>query len=290
MYPTKLSKAVLAGALLFGALSMGAVHATAQEAPATEEPAQEVEFRYAGEELYYSIRLNGVEAIRAAARVGDVRYKEGHPYVAVSGTAQSAGIFHNIYPVNNRADTFFNPVSLRPLRSEKFFDESGKVRSYHVDFTHSTYRAKVLKTRDEQPRRRFTKPIPGTTHDMATWFFELRKHPDLKVGDEMAYFIYDGWKLYRLRARVVKKEDVYSPIGWFKSYRIDFTREALNTKRTKGAGPILSVSKPEEPSGSLWVSRDENLIPVKVSVNTQWGVGEALLIKYKLPSMYRKED
>lgn len=255
--------------------------------PVLAEPPQAT-FRWAEEELYYSVRLNGVEAVRAGVRAGDVRYKDGHPYVAVSGTAQSTGIFDSIYPVNDRAHTFLNPHTLRPLRSEKFFDEAGNVRSYHVDFIHSTYRAKVKKERKEKRTRNFTKPIPGTTNDMITWFYELRNKKDLRIGERLSYYVYDGWRLYKLEARVMKKEDVYTPTGWFKTYKIDFTRTSLRTRRNKGASPIITVSKPAEPSGSLWVSRDENLIPVKVAVHTQWGVGEAVLIKYKLPK--RAED
>lgn len=256
------------------------VAAAAAMATETAEPQM---FQWANEELYYSVRLNGVEAVRAAVRAGDIRYKDGIPYVAVSGTAQSTGIFHTIYPVNDRAHTFVNPETLRPLRSEKFFDENGKVRSYHVDFVHSTYSARVEKKRPDQRDRKFHKAIPGTTNDMVTWFYELRNKKDLTVGDRMTYYIYDGWKLYRLTAVVTKKEDVYTPLGWFKTYKVDFDRETLRTRKNKGQSPIITVSKPPQKSGSLWVSRDENLIPVKVAVSSEYGVGEAILIKYKLP-------
>ena len=182
-------------------------------------------------------------------------------------------IFHSFYPVNDRADTYMNPVTLRPLRSEKFFDEAGSERSYHVDYVHSTYHAKVLRTRHGKTRCKYNKPIPGTTHDMVTWFMELRNRGEMEIGDRMSYFIYDGWRLYRLHATVAKREDVYTPIGWFKTYRIDFTRESLKTKRAKGSSPILTVSKPAEPSGSLWVSRDENFIPIKVAIINNAALG-----------------
>ena len=50
---------------------------------------------------------------------------------------------------------------------------------------------------------------------------------------------------------------------------------------------MLQVRTPAKPTGSLWVSRDENLIPIKVTVNTKWGTGESVLIKYKLPTAQR---
>lgn len=275
--------------LAFVALAVSSSPSHAEELATTPVPHAEqaspapVAFRWAAEELYYSVRLNGVEAVRAGVRTGDVRYKDGHPYVAVAGTAQSTGIFHTIYPVNDRAHTYVNPVTLRPIRSEKFFDENGSVRSYHVDFVHSTYQAKVRRERENQRTRKYNKPIPGTTNDMITWFYELRNRDQLTVGERFSYYIYDGWRLYKLEAHVVKKEDIYTPIGWFKTYKLDFTRSSLRTRHQKGESPIITVAQPAEPSGSLWISRDENLIPVKVAVSTEWGVGEAVLIKYKLP-------
>lgn len=254
----------------------------AVDAPPEVAPAP-LTFQWAGEELYYSVRLNGVEAVRAGVRAGDVRYKDGHPYVAVSGTAQSTGIFDSIYPVNDRAHTYLNPRTLRPMRSEKFFDEAGNVRSYHVDYVHSTYQAKVRKERQESKTQKFSKAIPGTTNDMITWFYELRNKQDLRVGERLSYYVYDGWRLYKLEAHVVKEEDVYTPIGWFKTYKVDFSRTTLRSQRNRGDTPIISVAKPATPSGSLWLSRDTNLIPVKLAVVTEWGIGEAVLIKYKLP-------
>jgi hypothetical protein len=275
-------------ALVMSTLMLLSTASFAQQAPtepATVGPEPEpATFRWAGEELYFSVRLNGVEAIRTGVRAGDVRYKDGHPYVAVSGTAQSTGIFDNIYPVNDRAHTSLNPTTLRPLRSEKFFEEAGSHRSYHVDWVHSTYQAKVRKEKKAKRTRKFTKAIPGTTNDMISWFYELRQKQDLRIGEQLSYYVYDGWRLYKLEATVVKTEDVYTPLGWFKAYKIDFTRTSLRSRRNKGASPIISVAKPATPSGSLWVSRDENLIPIKVQVATEWGVGEAVLIKYKLPS------
>ena len=134
--------------------------------------------------------MNDVEAVRAGVRVGDVRYKKGRPYVPVNGTAHSVGIFNSIYPLKDSANSYVSPFSLRPLRSEKFFDEKGKKKNYKVDYVHSTYRARVQKERvleEETKTRKFSTGIPGTTHDMLSWFFELRnrKEPGGRRDDDL---------------------------------------------------------------------------------------------------------
>ena len=246
-------------------------------------------FKWFGEELYYSVKVNGVEAVRSAVKVGDLRYKGDKPYVPIVASAQSVGFFHALYPMRDSANTFVSPLTLKPLRSEKRFHENGKKRTYAVDFAHSKYRAKVNKVKfateegKKDIKRRFKRAIPGATHDMLTWFFDVRKSGKMKIGDTFEYYIYDGWKLSRIEGKVVGKEDYYTPIGWFKTFRIDFTREVLRSKGKRGKPPVLKVSKKAQPTGSVFVSRDENLIPVAVRINTKWGSAETVLMKYKLP-------
>jgi len=240
-------------------------------------------FRFANEEFYYSIRLNNVEAIRVGVRAGDVRFKDGKPYIPISGTAQSTGFFHSFYPINDRAHTFMNPMTYKPLRSEKYFDEKGDIRIYKVDFTHSTYHARVERERNDT-QRRFNMAIPGTTHDMITWIYELRTREDFALNREMTFYVYDGWKLSAIRGKVVAKEDVHTPMGWFKAWRVDFERDVLNSRGQRNGEPILQVRDAGATTASFWVSRDENRLPIKVAISTPLGSAEAVLIKLKLAS------
>jgi hypothetical protein len=242
-------------------------------------------FRWPGEEFYYSVRLNGAEAMRASLRAGDLRRSNNRPYVPISAVAQSVGFFQGIYPIDDRANTFVDPESFRPLRSEKLFQERGKTRGYKVDYIHSTYRAKVEKQKEKRTFR-FNYSIPGTTHDMISWMYDLRSRESLKVGDTFTYYIYDGWKLSRVSMEVLAKEDVYTPMGWFKSWKISFGREVLKSHKKKDDDgkpitPLLRVKTPDKHSGYLYLSRDENRLPIKVSLGTKFGTSEALLIRYK---------
>lgn len=242
-------------------------------------------FRWPGEEFYFSIRLNGAEAMRASLRAGDLRRRNNRAYIPISAVAQSVGFFQGIYPIHDRANTFVDPADFRPLRSEKLFEERGETRTYKVDYAHSTYRAKVEKMKEKRTFR-FNYSIPGTTHDMISWMYDLRSRESLKVGDAFTYYIYDGWKLSRVEMKVVGKEDVYTPMGWFKGWKISFAREVLKSHRQKGDNgkpikPLLRVKTPDKHAGHLFLSRDENRLPIKVSIDTKFGTSEALLIKYK---------
>ncbi len=253
--------------------------------PANRLHPQARSFKWAGEELYYSVRLNGAEALRAILRAGKLRKGNNRSYVPISAKARSVGFFANIYPLDDRANTFLDPNNYEPLRSEKSFHERGKSRQYKVDYIHSTYRAKVEKTKKTRTFH-FNYSIPGTTHDMISWMYDLRDHRHLKVGQAFTYYIYDGWKLSQVDMKVVGKEDVYTPMGWFKAWKLSFVRKIMRSRRRhnkhgKPIQPILRVKVPHKHAGHLWLSRDENHLPIKVAIDTKFGTSEAVLVKYK---------
>ena len=267
--------------------------ATPQAKPADKLAQAEAAFPWQNEELFYKIKVNGSEAVHAVVRVGEVRQVKDQPYVAIAAKAKSVGLFHTIYPMDDKANTFVDPTHYHPLRSEKVFREAGKGRTYKVDYLHPLFKAKIHKTyhkgrdREEESQRRYTRPIPGSTHDVFSWFFELRAEPKLEVGDELSYYVYDGWKLSRVDLKVKGTERVLTPMGWFNATRMDFTREILRAryhKTKKGEGPTepeLKVRVPAKPTGSLWLSTDKRRLPVKIEMGSKYGTGEVVLSRYK---------
>jgi hypothetical protein len=241
-------------------------------------------FRWPNEEFYFSVRFNGIEAMRAILRSGSIQYAGDRAYIPLSAYAKSVGFFQNIYPLHDRANTFIDPADYLPLRSEKHFEERGKTRIYKVDFLHDAFRAKVFKSRKTRSSR-YNHAIPGQTHDMLSWLYDLRAREELKVGDEFAYYVYDGWKFSRVDMKVEAKEDVYTPMGWFKAWKISFIRQVMTAKRQRNdkkqpLPPELVMKTPNDHTGHVWLSRDENRLPIKVAIDSQFGTGVAVLIKY----------
>jgi len=242
-------------------------------------------FPWTGEQLYYSLRVNGAEALRGAIRVGDLRRKGENPYVPVGLSVHSFGFFDDIYPVDDGGDTYLDPVSMHPYRSEKRFRESGNVRSYVVEYDRDQFTARVEKSRPDRERT-FENAIPRTTHDMITWIYHLRRRP-IERGATYQYFIYDGWKLSDVRLEVVGKKEILTPAGWFKAWKLRFVRKIVKSKRHEQAGrrtaPVLHLVDPSDHEGFLWLSRDENHLPIRITIPTKFGSGEAVLMEYDRP-------
>ena len=258
--------------------------ATAPSLTAQDRPDQAT-FPWENEQFFYSLRVNSAEAMRAAIKVGERRRNGEQTYVPIGLNVRSLGFFDNVYPVDDRADTYLDPTSMKPYRSEKYFREAGKSRTYIVDFAHDNFRARVKKRKPKRSQK-FNTAIPSSTHDMVTWLYDLRSR-ELASGDKFRYFIYDGWKLSHVYMKVVGKEEIYTPAGWFKAWKFRFVRKVLLSKHNKQGGqrqsPILRMKNPREHHGYFWLSRDENHLPLRVTIPTSFGYGEAILIKYNRP-------
>jgi len=254
----------------------------AETVPVREEPKG---FEWPDESFIYSGRINGAEAMRAALRTGELRYNGETPYVPVGLTARSVGFFDDLYPVDDRANTFMDPTTLFPHRSEKFFHENGKRRTYDVRYLREKYRAKVDRQKPGQ-RAELNTPIPAGTHDMLSWLYDLRRQ-SIQKGATFDYYVYDGWKITHLELRVVGEEALYTPAGWFQSWKLAYDRHIVKTSlRTKSdadsTGNPVTVSRKTtaEHSGHLWLSRDENHLPLRLTIGTSYGLGEVILLKY----------
>lgn len=245
---------------------------------------QESGFPWLGEELYYSVRVNDSEALRAGVRIGEVENRGGRAYIPISAMAQSQGFFDAIYPVDDRINLYLDPVTTRPLRSEMRLDENDRFRTYDVDYHLDDYLAKVERYRNRNESS-FQEDIPGNTHNMMSWLYQLRQTDDISLGDEFSYYIYDGWLLSRLDLEVVERQDLLTPMGWFKTWELEFERQIMRSRSTNDDGadpspPDVNVRDEARHTGSVWLSRDENLLPVRFTVDSTFGSGEVVIIRY----------
>ncbi len=279
------SAAFFAVALLLTTVGAPTAHADVDKPSDSNSEESSTIFPWAGEELYYSVRINNSEAIRAGIRTGEVRSRGGRHYVPVNGMARSRGFFNAVYPIDDHANTYFDPATSFPLRSEKTFEENNRLRRYDVDYEHGSFIAQVERVRGDRESR-FQAPIPAETHDMVTWLYDLRQVGDIAIGDEFSYYIYDGWLLSRVDLKVTDREDLLTPMGWFKTWKLDFARQIMNAERRSKADnpspkpPNVNIREKRRHTGSLWLSRDVNYLPVRVTIDTMLGPGEAVIIGY----------
>ncbi|TVQ99002.1 MAG: DUF3108 domain-containing protein [Deltaproteobacteria bacterium] len=241
-----------------------------------EEPSWADRFRWAGEELHFTVEILGGEAARAALSIGPpIEHERWGRTVPIQGIAGSLGFFDRIYPMENDGMTFLDPETGLPFFAEKSIRERGNVRSYAVTYARHVFRADVRRVRDGRADS-FRRFVPSDLHDGFSWIYDMRSR-DLSVGHEFVYYIYDGWRLSRLTFRILSHEWIDSPIGSRHAAYFQVRRDVLDSsplvpwaERTAVLPPVLHPTS-SYVLGYGWLSLDEDRIPIGVQLDSPLG-------------------
>lgn len=242
---------------------------------ATETAAQR--FAWSGEQLFYAIEFLGNKAIKAGLSVGaPTEVEKFGTVIPIQGLAASVGLLGAVYPIRDSALTYLDPVTGLPVWSEKVLAENNVERSYRVDYDGARHRASVLRNRDGESRQ-FKRAVPSDIHDAFSWFMDLRSQ-DLSVGERYTYFVFDGWKLSRLTAVVVRNGTSYCALGELPSAEVELTREVLAsepmlpyTVRGVNLPPVYLEEEPIKKVGRAWFGLDSRRLPIAIEVVTSLG-------------------
>lgn len=194
-------------------------------------------------------------------------------YVPAAMTAGSLGVAEQIHSFQIRLDSFTNG-SGHPLEGRTFIVEEGLKRQFKTRFEEdgSAKVTKKFRKKTSVRRVRFERP----THDLLSWAFELRDEK-LQPGNTFNYYVWDGWKLVRLRATVKKAERIWTPEGTRDAWRVKLERTRLHHGGEKAYQPKADTER----IGVIWYSRDEERIPVAMDFDAPVGVAKIRLRREK---------
>lgn len=246
-------------------------------------------FDSAGHEFYYSIRILGAEAGRAAFTIGGPVEIDGiGAVVPLQGMAVSVGFFAAVYPFENTALTYVNPENGLPFFSSKTIDESDALRRYEVTYNQEDFSSTVVRTRDER-QSEFVRLGPSDLHDALSWIIDLRTR-DFSTGSRYVYHVYDGWKLSRLTLEVVGQRRLYTDVGPYDAAEFRIWREVMTATRplpwaddTSDLPPVYMVTDGPTDVGLGWFSNDDLRLPLAISITAPIGSLEMRLDRMVVP-------
>jgi len=246
-------------------------------------------FRWYNESFTYSIDILGQTAARAALSSGYPTLIDDHGVVIpIEALATSTGAFHMFYPLRDTALTYVSPATGLPVWTDKVLDERNEVRQYTVAFDRDAFRANVTRVRDGRTQE-FFRFGPSDLHDALSWIFDLRSR-DLSIGQSYVYFIYDGWKMSRLTARVTGETAVYTGMGMLDVVELRFTREVLSSQVALPYAnslvtlpPVYHVSEGPINLGVGWFTADARRLPVGVAIDTPLGAMRLVIQSHTPP-------
>ena len=220
-----------------------------------------------GEWFRFRMRYGFLNASYATATVRETTFKDQAVY-HVAATGKTTGFARWFFKVDDYFDSYFEKDIVRPIRFVRNISEGNYKRHVEIDFDHNTQSGimndLLRKTKTEID---FTPNL----QDLVSTFYFLRNHFDLEgiqVGETASlHMIYDK-KPFAFRFRFLGYENVKTKFGVVPCVKFrPYVEEGRIFKKESGL--------------SLWVSNDNNRIPIKVVAELSVGSLNVDLVGFK---------
>lgn len=259
-------------ALLLPLLASALLITPSAHAQASDEPNTSGGLPEQSEQLAYEVRFRG-------ARVASIRHHLGcttKNHRAAAMIATSHGMAEDIHSFHIRLDSFFTPDSVTPMQGRTKITEEGKTRAYKSTFTSTPavkVEAKIFDTQKRQQRYN----LPDEGHDLLSWMLHLRAaNTRWEKGQTQSYYIWDGWKLVQLEAKIAGQQILETPHGKYKTWAVDVKRTRM--KYDKTANTFKSSAEPDK-LGTLWFTTGADHILVGMDFDSRIGMANIRLTR-----------
>ncbi len=185
----------------------------------------------------------------------------------ILGKGRSTGIISLFFSVKDDYQTFMYKESLLPYRFIRKIDEGGYTKDEEILFNHDKNEATVKNYKHNTVNKH---PIGDNIQDLLSSLYFLRNQnlTNLKVGDEIELKMFIDQEVANFKLLFLGKETVKTKFGKVKSLKF---RPMVQTGR---------VFKKQE-SLTIWISDDENKIPLLIKADLAVGSLRADLDQFK---------
>ena len=220
-----------------------------------------------GEWFQFRMRYGFLNASYATATVRETTFKDQAVY-HVAATGKTTGFARWFFKVDDYFDSYFEKDIVRPIRFVRNISEGNYKRHVEIDFDHNTQSGIM---HDLLRKTKTEIDFALNLQDLVSTFYFLRNHFDLEgiqVGETASlHMIYDK-KPFAFRFRFLGYENVKTKFGVVPCVKFrPYVEEGRIFKKESGL--------------SLWVSNDNNRIPIKVVAELSVGSLDVDLVGFK---------
>jgi len=213
------------------------------------------------EKLIYEVSWSG---ITAGTAVQEVTSKDGELHIVY--TVRSSGWLDTIFPIDDKTES----VLSRGSGAEQFGTPRLFREKINEGKTHTLKEAQFdpaglkVETKDFLKHTEKSDPLSAKTFDTLSCIYFIRASL-LEPGKPLHLDIFDLKRVWNTEVRVVKREELRTPRGKFKTVVV------RPTLRSEGV-------KPRTDYMTVWLTDDERRIPVKMIIKLKVGEFEAILV------------
>lgn len=229
--------------------------------------AQKPEAYGVGEWLKFRIHYGLVNAGYATLELKDATRNNRKCFYAV-GHGYTSGMSRFFFKVEDHYQSVFDQETTKPFQYLRKIDEGGYTKNQEGFFNQekNTVLVKDYKNKTEK-----NIPVTENVQDIVSSFYYLRNHPNvdkLKAGESIMIDMFFDDEIYKFKLKFIGRETISTKFGKAK---------ALVFRPLVQSGRVFK----EQESLTVWVSDDENKIPLRIKASLAVGSLKADLESFK---------
>jgi len=184
------------------------------------------------------------------------------------GKGYTTGLSRFFFKVDDVYESYFDKESGMPFQFVRKIDEGGYTKDQEGFVNQGTNRILV---KDYKHKSENTFLFPDNTQDIISTFYYLRNHPNvdkLKPGESIAIDMFFDNEVTKFKLKFLGYEDIDSKFG---------TISTMIFRPLVQSGRVFK----EEESVTIWISNDDNKIPIRIKANLAVGSIKADLDAFK---------
>ncbi len=218
-----------------------------------------------GEWLKYRMHYGLINAGYATVAIQSKTYNNREAFHVI-GRGWTTGVTKLFFKVKDNYQTWFYKDNLQPYRFRRRVDEGGHIISRDVFFDQKNKTALI---KDHRKKTEKTVTIDNV-QDMISSFYHIRNQDisSLKISDEIRLKMFFDSETFDFRMRFLGTENIRTKFGKVKCYKF---RPLVQSGRVFKADESLTI----------WVTADDNKIPVRIKADLAVGSLKADLDEFK---------
>ncbi len=220
-----------------------------------------------GEWFKFRIHYGFINASYATLEVKD-EYLNGKSVFHVVGKGKTTGFASWFFKVDDNYESYFDKETGAPYKFIRKIDEGGHTKDIEINFNYNKQKA-LVNNKKHNTKKEYN--IEKDVQDMVSAFYYLRNNydvSDIKVGEEIVLNMFFDKENFKFKLKFLGRENMKTKFGKV---------PCLKFRPYVQAGRVFK----ENESLTLWVSDDENKIPIRIKAKLMVGSLKADLDAFK---------
>ncbi|MDX1461592.1 MAG: DUF3108 domain-containing protein [Marinirhabdus sp.] len=220
-----------------------------------------------GEWFKFRIHYGFVTAGYATLEVNETTLN-GREVYHVKGIGETIGMSRFFFKVEDYYDSYIDKEKDIPYRFKRKIDEGGHTKDIEIDFDHNLGKALV---HNKKHKTKEWVDFPKDAQDMVSAFYYLRNNLDtekIKVGETVNMNMFFDRESYNFKLKFLGREILNTKFGKI---------PVMKFRPYVQAGRVFK----EKESLTVWVTDDDNKMPVLIKADLAVGSLKASLVEFK---------